>query len=100
MFSAFNPSKCTHLEQQWASDCAAPGEQSLDFLSEPGFEPTTLGSSGFKVHALSIRPTTARVCAVYCKCMRSPPHQQQVRGEESQGANSMCMRSTTHQSYR
>ncbi len=27
MFSAFNPSKCTHLEQ-WAADCAAPGEQS------------------------------------------------------------------------
>ncbi len=25
--SAFNPSKCTHLEQ-WAADCAAPGEQS------------------------------------------------------------------------
>ncbi len=24
MFSAFNPSKCTHLEQ-WAADCAAPG---------------------------------------------------------------------------
>ncbi len=27
MFSAFNPSKCTHLAQ-WAADCAAPGEQS------------------------------------------------------------------------
>ncbi len=27
VFSAFNPSKCTHLEQ-WAADCAAPGEQS------------------------------------------------------------------------
>ncbi len=25
VFSAFNPSKCTHLEQ-WAADCAAPGE--------------------------------------------------------------------------
>ncbi len=24
VFSAFNPSKCTHLEQ-WAADCAAPG---------------------------------------------------------------------------
>ncbi len=27
VFSAFNPSKCTHLEQ-WAAACAAPGEQS------------------------------------------------------------------------
>ncbi len=26
MFSAFNPSKCTHLEQ-WAADTAVPGEQ-------------------------------------------------------------------------
>ncbi len=40
VFSAFNPSKCTHLEQ-WAADCAAPGE--------PGFEPTTLGYLGFQV---------------------------------------------------
>ncbi len=45
VFSAFNPSKCTLLEQ-WAADCAAPGE---DFLSEPGFEPTTLGYLGFQV---------------------------------------------------
>ncbi len=44
MFSAFNPSKCTHLEQ-WAADCAAV----VDFLSEPGFEPTTLGYLGFQV---------------------------------------------------
>ncbi len=28
----------------------------MDFLSEPGFEPRTLG---FKSNALSIRPTTA-----------------------------------------
>ncbi len=27
VFSAFNPSKCTHLEQ-WVADWAAPGEQS------------------------------------------------------------------------
>ncbi len=33
----------------------------MDFLPEPGFEPTTLGylGSGFKPNALSIRPTTA-----------------------------------------
>ncbi len=30
VFSAFNPSKCTHLEQ-WAADCAAPGEKKLIF---------------------------------------------------------------------
>ncbi len=30
----------------------------MDFLSEPGFEPTTLGYLGFQVQ-LSIRPTTA-----------------------------------------
>ncbi len=53
MFSAFNPSKCTHLEQ-WAADCAAGAV--MDFLSEPGFEPTTLG---YMSNALSIRPTTA-----------------------------------------
>ncbi len=37
-----------HLEQ-WAADCAAPG----DFLSEPGFEPTTLGYLGFQVQRSS-----------------------------------------------
>ncbi len=35
--------------------CSARGAV-MDFLSEPGFEPTT---SGFKSNALSIRPTTA-----------------------------------------
>ncbi len=48
-----HPSAHTHLEQ-WAADCAV-----VDFLSEPGFEPTTLVTSGFKSNALSIRPTTA-----------------------------------------
>ncbi len=72
MFSACNPSKCTHLEQ-WAADITAPGEQlgvrclaqgshlsRGHFLPEPGFEPTTLGlpwvTSDFKSNALSIRP--------------------------------------------
>ncbi len=56
VFSAFNPSKCTHLEQ-WAADSAtgdpghSPGARGtvVDFLSEPGFEPTTLGYLGFQV---------------------------------------------------
>ncbi len=67
-FSAFNPSKCTHLEQ-WAADTAAPGEQlgvwclaqgshlsRGQFLLEPRFEHTT---SGYKSNALSIRDMTA-----------------------------------------
>ncbi len=67
MFSAFNPSKYTHLEQ-WAADTAAPGEQlgvwclaqgshprCGQFLPELRFEPTT---SGYKSDALSIRATT------------------------------------------
>ncbi len=61
VFSAFNPSKCTHLEQ-WTAEIAAPGEQlgvrclaqgphlsRGHFLPEPGFEPTTLGYLGFQV---------------------------------------------------
>ncbi len=75
MFSVFNPSKCTHLEQ-WAADTAAPGEQSGvqclaqgshlsrgQFLPELRFEPTT---SGYKSNARSIRATTAPdlVCLV------------------------------------
>ncbi len=66
VFSAFNPSKCTHMEQ-WAADTAAPGEQFAvrclargpffncrgQFLPEPRFEPTT---SGYKSDALSTRP--------------------------------------------
>ncbi len=62
VFSAFNPSKCTHTWKQWAADIAAPGEQlgvrclaqgshlsRGHFLPEPGFEPTTLGDLGFQV---------------------------------------------------
>ncbi len=68
MFSAFNPSKCAHLEQ-WAADAVAPREQlgirclaqgshlsRGQSLPEPRFEPTTLG---YKSNALSIRATTA-----------------------------------------
>ncbi len=68
MFSSFNPSKCTHLEQR-AADTVARGEQlgvrclaqgshlsRGQFLPEPRFEPTTLG---YKFDALFIRATTA-----------------------------------------
>ncbi len=77
VFSAFNPSKCTHTHthththmEQWAADTAAPVEQlgvrclaqgshlsRGRFLPEPRFELTT---SGYKSDALSIRATTAR----------------------------------------
>ncbi len=59
MFSAFNPSKCTHLEQ-WAADCAAPGEQSWTSCRSRDSNPQPWVTSGFKSNALSIRPTTAR----------------------------------------
>ncbi len=45
VFSAFNPSKCTHLLRTWSSGqplCSARGAV-VDFLPEPGFEPTTFG---------------------------------------------------------
>ncbi len=60
MFSAFNPSKCTHLEQ-WAADCAAPGEQSWTSCRSWDSNPQPWVTSGFKSNALSIRPTTALV---------------------------------------
>ncbi len=60
MFSAFNPSKCTHLEQ-WAADCAAPGEQSWTSFRSRDSNPQPWVTSGFKSNALSIRPTTAPV---------------------------------------
>ncbi len=60
MFSAFNPSKCTHLEQ-WAADCAAPGEQSWTSCRSRDSNPQPWVTSGFKSNALSIRPTTAHV---------------------------------------
>ncbi len=65
VFSAFNPSKCTHTWSSGQADTAAPGEQlgvrclaqgshlsREQFLPEPRFEPTT---SGYKFDALSIR---------------------------------------------
>ncbi len=58
MFSAFNPSKCTHLEQ-WAADSAAPGEQSWTSCRSRDSNPQPWVTSGFKSNALSIRPTTA-----------------------------------------
>ncbi len=58
VFSAFNPSKCTHLEQ-WAADCAAPGEQSWTSFRSRDSNPQPWVTSGFKSNALSIRPTTA-----------------------------------------
>ncbi len=58
MFSAFNPSKCTHLEQ-WAADCAAPGEQSWTSCRSRDSNPQPWVTSDFKSNALSIRPTTA-----------------------------------------
>ncbi len=56
VFSAFNPSKCTHLEQ-WAADCAAPGEQSWTSCRSRDSNPQPWVTSGFKSNALSIRPT-------------------------------------------
>ncbi len=60
VFSAFNPSKCTHLEQ-WAADCAAPGEQSWTSCRSRDSNPQPWVTSGFKSNALSIRPTTAKL---------------------------------------
>ncbi len=59
VFSAFNPSKCTHLEQ-WAADCAVPGEQSWTSCRSRDSNPQPWVTSGFKSNALSIRPTTAQ----------------------------------------
>ncbi len=64
VFSAFNPSKCTHLEQ-WAADCAAPGEQSWTSCRSQDSNPQPWVTSGFKSNALSIRPTTAIIYTVY-----------------------------------
>ncbi len=49
MFSAFNPSKCTHLEQ-WAADCAAPGEQSWTSCRSRDSNPQPWVTSGFKAN--------------------------------------------------
>ncbi len=55
VFSAFNPSKCTQLEQ-WAADCAAPGEQSWTSCRSRDLNPQPWVTSGFKSNALSSRP--------------------------------------------
>ncbi len=55
VFSAFNPSKCTHLEQ-WAADCAAPREQSWTSCQSQDSNPQPWVTSGFKSNTLSIRP--------------------------------------------
>ncbi len=55
VFSAFNPSKCTHLEQ-WAANCAAPGEQSWTSCWSRDSNPQPWVTSGFKSNALSTRP--------------------------------------------
>ncbi len=52
VFSTFNPSKCTHLEQ-WAADCAAPGEQSWTSCRSRDSNPQLWVTSGFKSNALS-----------------------------------------------
>ncbi len=92
--SAFNPSKCTHLEQR-AADCAAPGEQSWTSYRSRDSNPQPWVTSGFKSNALSIRPRLP----VYAQCMQVyalATHQQQVERRESQGANQVYAL-TTHQ---
>ncbi len=71
VFSAFNPSKCTHLEQ-WAADCAAPGEQSWTFCRSRDSKPQPWVTSGFKSNALSIRPTTANLLLIHFHFLWTP----------------------------
>ncbi len=77
VFSAFNPSKCTHTWSSGQPTLRRPGSSwgfsaqgshlsRGQFLPEPRFEPTT---SGYKSDALSIRATTAlHVQSVLTKC--------------------------------
>ncbi len=60
MFSAFNPSKCTHLEQ-WAADCAAPGEQSWTSCRSRYSNPQPWVTLDFKSNALSTRPRLRQI---------------------------------------
>ncbi len=72
VFSAFNPSKCTHLEQ-WAADCAAPGEHFLTSCRSRDSNPQPWVTSGFKSNSLSIRPTTApSSLALFCYLVTLP----------------------------
>ncbi len=52
-----------HLEQ-WAADCAAPGEQSWTSFRSRDSNPQPWVTSGFKSNTLSIGPTTARCIIV------------------------------------
>ncbi len=80
VFSAFNPSKCTHLEQ-WAADCAAPGEQSWTSCRSRDSNPQPWVTSGFKSNALSIRPTTAHTdYQKLCKYMSALKKSWDLRG--------------------
>ncbi len=72
MFSAFNPSKCTHLEQ-WAADCAAPGEQpwtscrSRDSNPQPRVSSPTLYPLGQRLPGLLL----VDYCVVFISCLNS-----------------------------
>ncbi len=59
MFSAFNPSKCTHLEQ-WAADCAAPGEQSWTSCRSRDSNPQPWVTSG-RVSSPTLYPLGQRL---------------------------------------
>ncbi len=59
MFSAFNPSKCTHLEQ-WAADCAAPGEQSWTSCQSRDSNPQPWVTSG-RVSSPTLYPLGQRL---------------------------------------
>ncbi len=71
VFSAFNPSKCTHA---WSSGqpTAAPGEQSWTSCRSRDSNPQPWVTSGFKSNALSIRPTTALTPASVHSLWSSP----------------------------
>ncbi len=51
---------CSSGLEQWAADCAAPGEQSWTSCRSRDSNPLPWVTSGFKSNALSIWPTTAR----------------------------------------
>ncbi len=59
VFSAFNPSKCTHLEQ-WAADCAAPGEQSWTSCRSRDSNPQPWVTSG-RVSSPTLYPLGQRL---------------------------------------
>ncbi len=63
VFSAFNPSKCTHLEQ-WAADCAAPGEQSWTSCQSRDSNPQPWVTSG-RVSSPTLYPLGQRLPSRY-----------------------------------